>query len=65
MFQTSNFNLKKTCIIQFSHLFLQQKFKQFFKIRFCVLAEEIMTAKIAEVINYGKISVGEQSALSV
>ena len=48
--------LRRTHIIQFSHAFLRQIFKQFFKINFCVLAEEIMAAKIAEVINLFTIS---------
>ena len=32
---------------QFFHVFLQQMFKQFFKINFYVLAEEIMVDKVA------------------
>ena len=57
---------------QFFHVFLQQMFKQFFKINFYVLAEEIMADKIAEVysqnlfpISDREISVGEQSILFV
>ena len=62
--------MKKTYIIQFSHVFLQQIFKQFFQTDFYVLGEEIMAAKIAKVINLFsisdcKISVGEQSTVSV
>ena len=63
--------LKKTSyIIQFFHTFLQQIFKHFFEINFFVLAEEIMAAKIAEVMNLfiisgSKLFVGEQSTLSV
>ena len=57
---------------QFFHVFLQQMFKQFFKINFYVLAEEIMVDKVAEVysqnlftISDREISVGEQSILFV
>ena len=57
---------------QFFHVFLQQMFKQFFKINFYVLAEEIMADKIAEVysqnlftISDREISMGEQSILFV
>ena len=62
--------LKKRHIIQFSHALLQQLFKQFFNINFCVLAEEIMAAKIAEVIHLftisdSKIYVGGQSGISL
>ena len=64
--------LKNTLyIIQFFQvLFQQQRFKQFFQINFYVLAEKIVAANIAEVINLftiseRKISVGEKSTLSV
>ena len=57
---------------QFFHVFLQQMFKQFFKINFYVLAEEIMVDKVAEVysqnlftISYREITMGEQSILFV
>ena len=57
---------------QFFHVFLQQMFKQFFKINFYVLADEIMADKVAEVysqnlftISDREISVGEQSILFV
>ena len=47
-------------------------FKQFFKINFYVLAEEIMVDKVAEVysqnlftISYREITMGEQSILFV
>ena len=57
---------------QFFHVFLQQMFKQFFKINFYVLAEEIMADKIAEVysqnlftISDREITMGEQSILFV
>ena len=66
--------LKKKTIMyyQFFHVFLQQMFKQFFKINFYVLAEEIMVDKVAEVysqnlftISYREITMGEQSILFV
>ena len=57
---------------QFFHVFLQQMFKQFFKINFYVLAEEIMVDKVAEVysqnlftISYREKTMGEQSILFV
>ena len=50
------FEKKPIMYYQFFHVFLQQMFKQFFKINFYVLAEEIMAAKIAEVINLFTIS---------
>ena len=66
------FEKKPIMYYQFFHVFLQQMFKQFFKINFYVLAEEIMADKIAEVysqnlftISDREISVGEQSILFV